>query len=108
MRGVSKHFGGTQALVDAGIDVSAGEIVARLGENGAGKSALIKILAGVHPLDAGAIAYRGRDATHNPRRLPSPFIQQDLALIAGMTVAEDIALMLGFPRRAGPLDWTAR
>ena len=37
MRGVSKHFGGTQALNDAGIDVGEGEIVALLGENGAGK-----------------------------------------------------------------------
>ena len=53
MRGVSKRFGGTQALADAGIDVCAGEIVALLGENGAGKSTLIKILAGVHSLDAG-------------------------------------------------------
>jgi len=41
VRGVSKHFGGTQALIDAGIDVGAGEIVALLGENGAGKSTLI-------------------------------------------------------------------
>src|SRR5258706_15710100 len=69
MRGVSKQFGGTRALLDAGIDVSAGEIVALLGENGAGKSTLIKILAGIHPLDAGGITYRGRDATGaNPLR----------------------------------------
>ena len=61
MRGVSKQFGGTQALVDAGIDVGAGEIVALLGENGAGKSTLIKILAGIHPPDAGTISYRGRE-----------------------------------------------
>ena len=55
MRGVSKQFGGTQALNDAGIDVGEGEIVALLGENGAGKSTLIKILAGVHSLDAGTV-----------------------------------------------------
>ena len=107
MRGVSKHFGGTQALVDAGIDVNAGEIVALLGENGAGKSTLIKVLAGVHPLDAGAIAYRGHDATHTLRRLPIAFIHQDLGLIDWMTVAENISLMLGFPRRLGLIDWDA-
>jgi ribose transport system ATP-binding protein len=109
MRGVSKHFGGTQALVDAGIDVGAGEIVALLGENGAGKSTLIKILAGVHPLDAGAITYRGRDAAGAAalRRLPIAFIHQDLGLIEWMTVAENISLMLGFPRRLGLIDWKA-
>src|SRR5438477_2481681 len=107
MRGVSKHFGGTQALVDAGIDVRAGEIVALLGENGAGKSTLIKILAGVHPLDAGAIAYRGHDAARTLRRLPIAFIHQDLGLIDWMTVAENISMMLGFPRRVGLIDWNA-
>lgn len=97
MRGVSKQFGGTQALADAGIEVAAGEIVALLGENGAGKSTLIKILAGVLALDAGAIGYRGRDVTHGAalRRLPIAFIHQDLGLIEWMTVAENISLMLG-------------
>ena len=109
MRGVSKQFGGTQALADAGIDVGAGEIVALLGENGAGKSTLIKILAGVHALDAGAITYRGRDVTHGAglRRLPIAFIHQDLGLIEWMTVGENISLMLGFPRRFGLIDWNA-
>jgi ribose transport system ATP-binding protein len=109
MRGVSKLFGGTQALVDAGIDVRAGEIVALLGENGAGKSTLIKILAGIHPLDSGSITYRGRDASsaHALRRLPIAFIHQDLGLIDWMTVAENISLMLGFPRRLGLIDWDA-
>jgi ribose transport system ATP-binding protein len=107
MRGVSKTFGGTQALADARIDVGAGEIVALLGENGAGKSTLIKILAGVHPLDAGNITYRGKDVTHALRRLPIAFIHQDLGLIEWMTVAENISIMLGFPRRLGLIDWQA-
>jgi ribose transport system ATP-binding protein len=109
MRGVSKQFGGTQALAGAGIEVAAGEIVALLGENGAGKSTLIKILAGVHALDAGTIGYRGCDVTHGAalRRLPIAFIHQDLGLIDWMTVAENISLMLGFPRRFGLIDWTA-
>jgi ribose transport system ATP-binding protein len=107
VRGVSKHFGGTQALIDAGIDVGAGEIVALLGENGAGKSTLIKILAGVHSLDSGRVTYRGRDVTHALRRLPVAFIHQDLGLIEWMTVAENISLMLGFPRRFGLIDWRA-
>ena len=107
MRGVSKQFGGTQALVDAGIDVGAGEIVALLGENGAGKSTLIKILACIHSLDSGTVTYRGKEVTHALRRLPIAFIHQDLGLIEWMTVAENISLMLGFPRRFGIIDWNA-
>src|SRR5215510_14120458 len=107
MRGVSKQFGGTQALIDAGIDVGPGEIVALLGENGAGKSTLIKILAGVHSLESGTVTYRNRDVTHTLRRLPIAFIHQDLGLIEWMTVAENISLMLGFPRRFGTIDWRA-
>jgi ribose transport system ATP-binding protein len=109
VRGVSKRFGGTQALIDAGIDVGAGEIVALLGENGAGKSTLIKILAGVHALDSGTVSYRGRAVAHAHalRRLPIAFIHQDLGLIEWMTVAENISLMLGFPRRFGMIDWDA-
>ena len=107
MRGVSKRFGGTHALTDARIDVGAGEIVALLGENGAGKSTLIKILAGIHSPDAGTVSYRGRDATDGVRSLPIVFIHQDLGLIEWMTVAENISLMLGFPRRFGLIDWDA-
>lgn len=107
MRGVSKRFGGTQALSDARIDVGAGEIVALLGENGAGKSTLIKILAGVLSLDSGTVSYRGRDVTHGVRHLPIAFIHQDLGLIEWMTVAENISLMLGYPRRFGMIDWGA-
>src|SRR5687768_8384165 len=107
MRGVSKRFGGTHALRDARIEVGAGEIVALLGENGAGKSTLIKILAGVHAPDSGTVIYRGRDVANGVRRLPIAFIHQDLGLIEWMTVAENISLMLGFPRRFGLIDWDA-
>jgi ribose transport system ATP-binding protein len=116
MHSVSKRFGGTHALSDAGIDVGTGEIVALLGENGAGKSTLIKILAGVHAADSGTVTYRGQDMTHGVRHLPIAFIHQDLGLIEWMTVAENMSLMLGFPRRSlmkgaprrfGLIDWAA-
>jgi ribose transport system ATP-binding protein len=107
VRNVSKLFGGTQALDDVSMDVSGGEIVALLGENGAGKSTLIKILASVYSLDHGSISYRGRDATQSLRRLPIAFIHQDLGLIDWMTVAENICLTLGYPRRYGMVDWPA-
>src|ERR1700722_20578308 len=107
VRGVSKQFGGTHALDDVGMRLESGEILALLGENGAGKSTLIKILAGVYSLDKGEIAYRGVDATATLRRLPIAFIHQDLGLIDWMTVAENICMTLGFPRRLGMIDRAA-
>src|ERR1700733_4676230 len=104
VRGVFKSFGGTEALADVGMTVKAGEILALLGENGAGKSTLIKILAGVYALDAGQVSFRGVDVTHALRRLPIAFIHQDLGLIDWMTVAENICMTLGFPRRVGMID----
>lgn len=105
VRGVSKQFGGTQALDGVSLGIHAGEIVALLGENGAGKSTLIKILAGVHTLDAGVVTFRGRDVLGALRRLPIAFIHQDLGLIDWMTVAENTCLTLGYPRRLGLVDW---
>src|SRR5262249_55781158 len=72
-----------------------------LGENGAGKSTLIKILAEVYTLDKGTVTFRGADVTSALGRLPIAFIHQDLGLIDWMTVAENICLTLGFPRRYG-------
>ena len=107
VRGVFKSFGGTEALADVGMTLMAGEILALLGENGAGKSTLIKILAGVYTLDAGSVSFRGVDVTHALRRLPIAFIHQDLGLIDWMTVAENICMTLGFPRRLGMIDLDA-
>ena len=107
VRGISKQFGGTQALNDVGMHLNAGEILALLGENGAGKSTLIKILAGVYSLDAGSVTFRDADVTAALRKLPIAFIHQDLGLIDWMTVAENICLTLGFPRRHGLVDWRA-
>src|SRR5258708_33827069 len=107
VRDVSKQFGGLQALGDRGMYLRAGEILAVLGENGAGKSTLIKILAEVYRLDKGTVTFRGADVTNSLRHLPIAFIHQDLGLIDWMTVAENICLTLGFPRRHGLIDWAA-
>src|SRR5690606_24287326 len=98
---------GTQALDDVGLHVNGGEILALLGENGAGKSTLIKILASVYTLDQGTVTYGGRDVTTSLRRMPVAFIHQDLGLIDWMTVAENICLTLGYPRRGGLVDFGA-
>jgi ribose transport system ATP-binding protein len=110
-RGVTKRFGGTLAVHDVDLDIRPGEVHALLGANGAGKSTLIKLLAGVHEPDGGAIYYvRGlvdQRIDHMRPRPPMAFIHQDLGLIEWMTVAENIALVGGFPRRRGLIDWRA-
>jgi ribose transport system ATP-binding protein len=104
--GMSKRFGGTLAVDGIDLDLYPGEILALLGENGAGKSTLIKMLAGVYNPDAGQIRRNGR--AYEPRKnSPIAFIHQDLGLIEWMTVAENIAMAQGFPRRLGLIDWQA-
>ena len=59
MRGISKHFGGVQALSDVHLDLYPGEVLGVLGHNGAGKSTLIKILAGAETANEGIDFHRG-------------------------------------------------
>ncbi|MFM8642135.1 MAG: ATP-binding cassette domain-containing protein, partial [Phycisphaerales bacterium] len=54
-RGLTKRYGGVEALSSVDLDLHAGEVHAVVGENGAGKSTLLRILGGVHPPDAGSI-----------------------------------------------------
>ncbi len=108
---IDKHFGGTYALRDVSLAVGHGEIVALLGENGAGKSTLIKVLGGIHRPDAGQVMIDGEPYEHRPagfgERQKVAFIHQDLGLIEWMTVAENIALALGFKRKRGLIQWNA-
>jgi ribose transport system ATP-binding protein len=110
-RNVVKRFGGVAALRGVTLDLHAGEILALLGENGAGKSTLIKTLGGIVEPTEGSIEYRGERYRHRPPRFgehqPVAFIHQDLGLIEWMTIAENIALATGYPRRRGFIDWRA-
>ncbi|MEM6637438.1 MAG: sugar ABC transporter ATP-binding protein [Pseudomonadota bacterium] len=109
--GIDKHFGGTYAVRDVSLAVGRGEVVALLGENGAGKSTLIKILGGIHLPDAGQVLIDGAPYQHKPagfgERQKVAFIHQDLGLIEWMTVAENIALALGYKRQGGLIQWGA-
>ncbi|CNF50509.1 sugar ABC transporter ATP-binding protein [Yersinia massiliensis] len=112
MRHIIKGFGGNIAVNDVSLDVMPGEVLALLGENGAGKSTLIKVLAGVYPRDSGEILFQGnniRSAAEikSDTHQPIAFIHQDLGLIDWMTVAENMALVMGFPRRLGLINWSA-
>jgi ribose transport system ATP-binding protein len=110
-RGITKTFPGVRALDDAQITVRAGRLNALLGENGAGKSTMMNILAGVFPPDAGEIFLAGR-----PVRFTSPraaqvagisIIFQELNLVPHLSLAENIFLGREPRNAAGLLD-TAR
>jgi ribose transport system ATP-binding protein len=107
---IVKSFGGTKALKGVSLKVARGEIVALLGENGAGKSTLIKVLGGIHRPDEGGVFIDGTPYAHETGRRDGQkvaFIHQDLGLIEWMSVAENIALSLGYARRGRRIDWTA-
>ncbi len=112
MRHIIKRFGGNVAVNNVSLDIYPGQVVALLGENGAGKSTLIKVLAGVYSRDGGEILFRGQPvdsaaALRQGNEQPIAFIHQDLGLVEWMTVAENMALVMGFPRRFGLIDWAA-
>lgn len=106
LRHVAKVFGGVHALEDVSFEVAQGEVHCLAGENGCGKSTLIKIITGVYQPEAGIeAAYFGEAASsmtpNDARRLGIAVIWQDLALFPEMTVAENIAfetLVGGRPR----------
>ncbi|MFE9442184.1 sugar ABC transporter ATP-binding protein [Streptomyces sp. NPDC006602] len=109
IRGLGKRFGGTRALTEVDLDVRCGAVLALLGPNGAGKSTLIKVLAGVHRADEGEVTVAGHPLGTAAASRHMAFIHQDLGLVEWMTVAENIALGTGYPRRRGLISWrTAR
>jgi len=80
--GVTKRFGGVQALRGVSLEILPGEVHALLGENGAGKSTLIKILSGVHAYDGGAIEIDGQSVAFAS---PALSVVRDFETTGGLT-----------------------
>jgi ABC-type sugar transport system ATPase subunit len=96
LRGISKHFGAVHALVDINLDVPAGQVTALVGDNGAGKSVLIKCIAGIHTPDSGQILWEGRPVNiRSPREaaaLGIETVHQDLALCDNLDIVQNMFL----------------
>lgn len=110
VRGLSKQFPGVKALDDVSLRVRAGEVMALVGENGAGKSTIVKILTGIYKPDAGTIEIAG-----TPMQFSRPTdawaagisaIHQETSVFEDLTVGENIFMGHQPTRGRGPLvDW---
>ena len=84
LRGISKNFGAVQALVDVSFGIPSGQVTALIGDNGAGKSVLIKCISGIHVPEGGEFLWEGK-----PVHIRSP---RDAAALGIETVHQDLAL----------------
>jgi simple sugar transport system ATP-binding protein len=93
-RGIHKAFGHVEALRGADFEAEAGKVTALVGDNGAGKSSLVKVLSGVYPPDSGELMIDGQVARLNSpqdlRRYGIETVYQDLALATDLTPYENI------------------
>jgi ABC-type sugar transport system ATPase subunit len=108
LRGIDMHYGYVRALDGIDIAVHQGEVVGLLGDNGAGKSSLLKVMSGAHQPTSGAILVHGEPTVFgspsDSTRAGVQMVYQDLALVD----AQDIATNLNIGReilRKGPLGW---
>ena len=106
-KGIDKNYNGPQVLAGVDFSLRRGEIHSLVGENGAGKSTLIKIVTGITNRNAGTMVFEGHDippehSKNASEKLGIAVIYQELSLIHGMTVAQNIfltkePLMTGLP-----------
>lgn len=113
--GLTKRYARTAspAVADVGLSVTAGEIVAVVGESGCGKSTLLRLVAGLEWPDAGEVRIRGRAMSGGgawvaPERRGVGMVFQDFALFPHMTVADNIAFGLPSLGRGARRERVAR
>ena len=101
----TKRFGGLCAVNDVSFELYPGEVLALVGDNGAGMSSLVKIVSGAQPADEGSIYFRGEpvriDSPHDAQRLGIETIYQNLALKKNLDIPGNI--FMGREIRAIPL-----
>ena len=96
LRGIGKQFPGVRALDGVDLELRAGEVHMLVGENGAGKSSLIKVLYGAYRADAGSVLHEGRPveirSPADARRLGIAVIFQEFSLVPFLDIAQNIFL----------------
>jgi len=108
LRGLSKHFGAVQALSNVELDIPTGQVTALAGDNGAGKSVLIKTISGLWEPDGGHIEWQGRPVhlrgPKDSEALGITTIYQDLALCDNLDIVQNMFLGHEVVRRGVVLD----
>ena len=111
-RGICKRFGAVEALVGVDFEVYAGEVVALVGDNGAGKSTVIKAIAGTQPADRGSYRFDGQEVSiRNPsdaNRLGIETVYQDLALCDNLDTVANLYLGREIAKRRRAPAWMRR
>jgi ABC-type sugar transport system ATPase subunit len=109
LRDVSKSFGATAALRGVSLEVQPGEFHALVGENGAGKSTIVKIIAGIHPQTSGSLEWEGNLlpalSPTDVHRLGIGVVHQDSSVLNDLSVEGNFALGREPVRRTGFVDW---
>src|SRR5229473_8305758 len=109
LKNIQKRFGGVVALRNGSLDMNAGEVHLLMGENGAGKSTMVKIVAGMLERDGGDVLWQGQSVHfRNPAEAASQgiaMVHQESLLAPHLSVAENI--FLGREPRL-PLGWVNR
>lgn len=107
--GVKKYFGGVKALKGVSLEVRSGEIHCLAGENGCGKSTLIKVISGAHDATEGNIYIEGRKIERltpiESIRMGIQVIYQDFAVFPNLSVAENIAMNRALLVGSKKMDW---
>jgi simple sugar transport system ATP-binding protein len=102
-RGFSRSFGHVRALHNADFDIDAGEVVALIGDNGAGKSTMVKALTGNLEVDSGELLFEGKPVTiANPQQasdMGMEVVYQDLALAPHLNPVQNMFLGREIPRK---------
>ncbi|WP_130832835.1 ribose ABC transporter ATP-binding protein RbsA [[Erwinia] mediterraneensis] len=109
LKGIEKSFPGVKALKGASLTVWPGRVMALVGENGAGKSTMMKVLTGIYSHDAGSLHWLGKETRFNGPKASQDagigIIHQELNLIPQLSVAENIFLGREYVNRFGRIDW---
>ena len=110
--GITKRFGALTALADINLEIRRGEVLALLGDNGAGKSTFIKVLSGAHQQDAGELRVDGRavkfDSPQDAADAGIATIFQELALPENLSVTENVFLGRELVRRVAGMPLLRR
>lgn len=111
MKGITKSFPGVKALDGAALNVYKGRVMALMGENGAGKSTMMKVMTGIYSKDSGSVKHYGTEVNYSSAKESQDagiaIIHQELNLIPYLSITENIFLGRERSNSLGKIDWKA-